>query len=219
MKCPKVKRVLVDYSEDSLGVTMRRAVEEHLSKCGKCRNELAQIESVKEEILSLEAPEPDAQFWRQFDAKLSRRLASEPVDEGAYAGRRRSLWRFEIPLVATGVAALVLGLILIFSGNEPGSESPQQQAGQVVTAGAIEQPVSEFSEDDIFIEMLMADNDFSNGDIEQDTEEMYSLIEEDLIDAPEGIILSDIYEETIYDLIEGLSDEELEEVYDDLASI
>ncbi len=218
MKCDKVKRVLVDYSEDSLGASRRRAVEEHLSGCERCRNELAKIECVKEEILSIETPEPDAQFWRQFDEKLSRRLDREIV-EGAVASGRRSLWRFEIPLAATGVAALALGLFLVFSGNGPVSESPQQQTNEIVTAEAIGQSDSEFSEDDIFIEMLMAENGSFDGDIEQDAEEIYSLIEDDLIDAPEEIILSDIYEETIYDIIEGLSEEELEEVYDGLASI
>ena len=91
----------------------------------------------------------------------------------------------------------------------------------MISAEAVEQPPSEseFSDDDIFIEMLLAENGSFDGGIEQDIEEIYSLIEEDLIDAPEEIILSAIYEETVYDLIEGLSAEELEEVYYDLASI
>jgi hypothetical protein len=219
MRRHKVKRVLVDYSEDLLGATTRRAVEEHLSECEQCRSELARIESVKKEILSLEAPEPDTRFWRQFDAKLSRRLDREVGEERAVAIGRGSLWRFGIPLAATGVVALALGLFLIFSGNEPNPENPQQRAGEIVTAGAIEQPTSELSEDEVFIEMLLAENGFSGGDIEQDSEELYALIEEDLIDEPDEIILSDIYEETIYDFIEGLSEEELEDVYDGLASI
>jgi hypothetical protein len=48
---------------------------------------------------------------------------------------------------------------------------------------------------------------------------MFLLVEEDFRAAPDEMLLYPIYEPTIDDYLDDLSDEEFEEIYNDLASI
>jgi DNA-directed RNA polymerase sigma subunit (sigma70/sigma32) len=68
--------------------------------------------------------------------------------------------------------------------------------------------------------LALADPDIgSNGDMEQEAESKFFLIEEDLQSVPDDMVSYDIYEQTIDDYLDDLSPEELEDVYEGLASI
>lgn len=217
MNCDKAQKILVDYAEGALGEAKRRVVERHLSECVQCRSELSQIESLKQSVLALESPERDAEFWRRFNNKLSQRLAEQ---ETVAAGRRPA-WRAGLPLAAAAAAALVIVTLLIFAARDnapgPSIQLASETSGVDVTEPAA--PMLEAINANIFSDMFSAEADFSNGDIEQVAEDMFLLVEEDLTAVPEEMVLSVIYEQSIYDLLEGLSAEEFEDVYEGLASI
>ena len=225
MNCANIQRILVDYSEDSLGGGKRRAVESHLSGCEACRAELVRIEKVKESVRSLDTPERDAEFWSRFDKKLSLRLADVETET---AGRRSS-WRVWRPLAAAaGVAALVVASLVMFRGSDYDGAAPAVQvavkapeAPETYEFDEVEIAMSELEslDDEWLDEMLLAQADFSNGDFDWDADDMLSLIEEDLSAASEEVVLEYIYEQSMYDFLEDLSDEEFEEAYVGLASI
>ncbi len=224
MNCEKARRLLVDYVEDALGASRRQAVEEHVAGCEACQGELSQIESLKESIGSLAAPERDAEFWRRFDSRLSQRLSEE---EPAVATRMR-LWRVGLPLAAA--AALVIASVLVFreTGRPPAvvnNVAQQTEPGQAprempAEAAVVDDVDYELSEAESYAELLLAMADYSDGDLEEEiAEEMLALIEEDMQAVSEDMAPYDLYEQSIYDYLEDLSSEELEEMYEGLASI
>lgn len=223
MNCDKVRRLLVDYSEELLAEGKRRAVEEHVLKCQGCRSELVRIERVRQDLLSLEAPAPeaparDAEFWERFSAKLSRRLP----EEGPAAARRRLSWQAALPLAAAvAVAVLVMVSLVVFMGKDSGRVSTLQLADEASGADSTELAMLELEalDEEAFIETFLARADFTNGELEEYEDEMFSLIEDDLLDLSEEMITYDIYEQSIYDYLDDLSEEELEDVYESLASI
>ncbi|UCD58745.1 MAG: zf-HC2 domain-containing protein, partial [Candidatus Hydrogenedentota bacterium] len=109
MNCVRVKEILVDYAEGALAGRKRLAVERHLSRCEACRSELAWIEKVRQDILSLETPERDAEFWESFGSRLSQKLAQEENPESA----GRSLWWPRLSFAAAGAAVMVFVISLV----------------------------------------------------------------------------------------------------------
>ena len=218
MNCDKARRILVDYSEGSLGDGKRHAVEEHLSGCEACKGELAQIERLKERILSLESPERDPEFWRRFDNKLSQRLNEEETVATDLGFRRRAALPFA---AAAAVAALAVISLLIFGRQDIKPAHDQKLAENVTADNTVDSMVLEMDafDDDILIDVLLTQADSFNNDIEQEAEDMFLLIEEDLRAVPDEMIIHGIYEPTIDDFFDDLSDEEFEEIYNGLASI
>ena len=218
MNCDKARRILVDYAEGLLGGGKRHAVEEHLSGCEACKGELAQIERLKERVLSLESPKRDPEFWRRFDNKLSQRLNEEESVATDLGFRRRATLPFA---AAAAVAALAVVSLLIFGGQDIKPVPDPQLTENVTVVNTDDSMVLEMDDldDDILIEVLLAQADSFNGDIEQEAEDMFLLVEEDLRAVPDEMIIHGIYEPTIDDFLDDLSDEEFEEIYQELASI
>jgi hypothetical protein len=218
MNCEKAKRILVDYAEGLLGDGKRQALEEHLSSCETCKGELEQIEMLKEGVLALEAPERDAEFWRRFDNKLSRRLDEEETVVGTLEFRRRAV----LPLAAAvAVAVLAVVSLLMFGMRGSGLAPAPQLAADAPAGNGADSLLWELdaASENIFDDTLLAQADSSNSDIEQAEEDLFLLVEEDLGAVPDEVVVYSIYEPTIDDLLDDLSDEEFEEIYNDLASI
>jgi len=216
MNCERAKKMLVEYSEGVLAEGKKSAVESHLAGCEACRGELSQIERLKGSLLSLDVPERDAEFWRRFSDRLSQRL----VDEEPAPAKRPLLWRAGLPIAATAVAALVVAILMFRGPVEPPAAVPDV-ARRAVPAVAVESAdvgYETFGENG-YGESLLAMVDYSNGDIEEIAEDMFLLIEEDLQAASEDMIPYDIYEQSIYDFLDDLSPDELDDVYEGLASI
>jgi anti-sigma factor RsiW len=226
MKCANIQGILVDYSDGSLGDGAMRALEKHLSGCEACRAELGRIEKLKESVRSLGAPERDAEFWSRFDKKLSLRL--DEVETGG----RRSARRAWLPLAAAaGVAALAVASLMMFGesdyeGVAPGVKVAVEAPEAVEVPAIFEVDEVEFAmsgleslDDEMLDELLLAQADSSNGYVDQDGDDMLSLIEEDLLAALEEMVLDGFDDESIDDYLEDMSEEELEEVYVSLASI
>ena len=232
MNCARIKRILVDYSEDSLGDGKMRLVERHLSGCEACRAELEGIETLKESVRSLDAPERDAEFWSRFDDELTLRLARTEEEKFIHGPRRWAL----IPLAAAAAALIVVSLVMFGGADDDGvapgvnvavksSEAPEVPAApEVAEADEVDEVESAMAElemldDEMLDDILLAQADLSNGEIDWDADDMLSLIEEDLSEASEEMVLEGIYEQSVYDFLEDLSEEEFEEAYVGLASI
>ena len=122
MNCKKAKKLLVYYVEESLADGRRKAVENHLSQCERCRAELSEIQKLKENLLSLDAPEPGADFWRDFDGRLAQELATEEASaptRGFAAGPLS--WQPRLAFVAAARRACPGSVV---AGRAEGTDQP-----------------------------------------------------------------------------------------------
>jgi hypothetical protein len=226
MNCKKAKKLLLDYSEDSLAGDKRRAVDNHLSRCELCRSELAQMEKLKQRILSLESPEHDADFWRNFDGKLAQKLAGEAEypAHGGLAARHPLLRQPGVAFAAAATTILLIAVLAVIGlvvfpapPRQPGTMPDIAWDTDELAIIDLENVEIEFflENGDNGTEALLAD--LSDEDMEMLEDDIVLLLEEeDLQSASEDMVLDDIYEQTVYDSLDALSLEEIEELYNRL---
>ena len=97
MTCIEEKK-LSAYLDGELPPEDSAALEEHLTRCAACREELSRLEFVSEALELLEGAEPDPYF-----APRLKRLA---------AGRRSGGWARRVLVPAAAAAAAALSLVL-----------------------------------------------------------------------------------------------------------
>lgn len=218
MNCVRTRRALVDYAEDELAERKRLRIERHLSGCEACRSELSRIEEVRQSILSLEAPERDAEFWRGFNVRLSQRLASE----AAAPAIRSSLWRPKLAFATAAMVAVLfaLGLVVLPKVLEWRRTTPEL-VPQTTRLETIESDdlEPELLEAYAYDENMLALAELSSEEIEQIAGEASLLLGEDWQPASDEQVIDGMYEQSIYDYLDDLAPEEYEEIYDMLQSI
>ena len=224
MNCKKSKKLLLDYLEDSLTHDKREAVKNHLSQCEHCAAELAQLERLKEGLLSLDVPEQGPDFWEKFNASLSEKLAAEEMPAadhgiipGAILGQPRLALAAGVMTILLVAALAVAGLVLSQNTNRPEATIPDiaLDFSQMSTA-EIENLNVEFFLKNGTNGTESALSDVSDEEMESIEDELMVLMEEDLASASEDMVSDDIYEQTVYDLLDELSYEEIEEVFKEL---
>jgi hypothetical protein len=80
----------------------------HLSACEGCRREVVEARAAIAEVRAADVPEPSPLFWERFSARVSERVAREPV---ALPSRGRAVWRWLAPLATA--AAIVVAVLTI----------------------------------------------------------------------------------------------------------
>jgi anti-sigma factor RsiW len=112
------------YANGTLPADERRAVEEHLAACDRCRRELALLASLRDQIKAEDtAPSPGELGWR----RLQRDLRHETG-----APRRRAWW--QPALAAAAVIIVVQAALLVNLWTQPPAITP---LGGPEAAGAV----------------------------------------------------------------------------------
>jgi hypothetical protein len=221
MNCKKSKKLLLDYMENSLADERRAAVESHLSQCERCRAELSQLERLKKDLQSLETPEQGTEFWEHFNARLAQKLASEEVSTTGHGLRSGTLLGQPRFALAAGLMTILLvallavaGLVISQNTNKPETTIPDiaLDSREMATIDIKNMEVEFFLKNGTNGTDLTL-SDVSDDEMESIEDEIMSLMEEDLASASEDMVPDDIYEETVYDLLDELSYEEIEQVY------
>lgn len=227
MNRKKAKKLLVDYLEDSLAAGPREAVENHLSQCERCRDELSLIEKVKENLVSLDAPDPGDEFWRNFNRKLSQKLAVEEAPAshpgftfGYLTGRPRIALAAGVMTILL-IALLAVGAFLVISvspGRAPTIPDIALNSSEIATIDLNGIEIEFFLKNgDTGIDLDAAElSDLSEEEMETLEEDLFVLMGEDWASASEDMVPDDIYEPTVYDLLDELSYEEIEALYREL---
>jgi hypothetical protein len=221
MNCKKAKKLLIDYAEESLANGRRKAVESHLSQCECCRAELSEIQSLRESLLALEATEPGADFWDDFNRNLSEKLAAEQASAptrgfalGPLSMRPRLAFAAAVMTVLLVAVLAIVGFILL-----PGPPPLQKAVPPVALNGSDLDTIDlESLEVEYFLKNGHHVTDVAVGDLSEEEmealeEEMFMLVGEDWDLASEDMVLGEIYEHTVYDMLDELSDEEMEALY------
>ncbi len=107
MNCEEIKGLLSEYVDGALDQKTKALVDEHLSACKDCAEELASLKALVNELGSLESVAPPGDFLAQLHERMERRSPFSKI--------LRTLFvpiRVKIPLEFAGAAAMA---ILVFS--------------------------------------------------------------------------------------------------------
>jgi len=75
MECQEAKELMSDYLEQYLADSEASLLEEHLSDCGECRSELAELSGTLQVVHGLPREEPARDLWGEFAPKVARMCA------------------------------------------------------------------------------------------------------------------------------------------------
>ena len=125
MDCATCKEHLLAYHYDELDPSTREAVEQALSVCPSCQEELEQMRAVSAAYARLPVPEPSARLRQNVLREARLAVASQP---------RRTWWRLAMPFAVP--AALVIGGAWLAVEIATGGDSPT--APNAVAVSAVE---------------------------------------------------------------------------------
>lgn len=107
MGCEEIREHLSEYVDGVLDPETKSMVEEHLSACEDCREELAALKALVGELGSMEAVSPPEDFLEQLHARMERRPFMSSILRKLFMPMK-----IKIPLELAGAVALV---VLVFS--------------------------------------------------------------------------------------------------------
>lgn len=116
MECKKVERLLSDYLDNSLRVTDRDAIKEHLAKCRKCTDcyyAMAKIDG----LIKLKAKEkPSKEYWESYWGKLESKLLDRTRTSQLSENRKLFNLFFTPPKFAFALNGILIALLIFVSG-------------------------------------------------------------------------------------------------------
>ena len=153
MECAGIREYLSEYVDGTLDPQNRALVEEHLSTCEHCREELSSLRAVIEELGSLEPLSAPENFLRSIHERIENRSAFSRV--------KRLLFfpaRIKIPLQLATAAVTALLVFTVFNAMQPAKQFPgkpsvsdqervaQQPASEPMELASIEKGMKSRSE-------------------------------------------------------------------------
>jgi hypothetical protein len=107
MNCDEIKKLLSEYVDGVLDEKTKALVEAHLSTCRDCKEELASLKRLVNELGSLESVAPPRDFLNQLHERMEQRSWFSKILRAMFVPMR-----LKIPLEFAGAAAMA---ILVFS--------------------------------------------------------------------------------------------------------
>ena len=107
MNCDDIKELLSEYVDGALDAKTKALVDEHLSTCKDCEEELASLKTLVNELGSLESVAPPNDFLNQLHERMEQRSWFSKILRTLFVPMR-----VKIPLEFAGAAVMA---ILVFS--------------------------------------------------------------------------------------------------------
>jgi predicted anti-sigma-YlaC factor YlaD len=110
MKCSTIRKNLSAFFDNELNIETKKQIEEHLSECVDCQNELQRLREVANQFRVISVPNVLPKQWDKTRQNLMTNIDSLP---------HKARW-FRLPIfIPAGafVILLVLAGIFMFSGN------------------------------------------------------------------------------------------------------
>lgn len=114
--CKRIKRLLVDYLENSLDEKGSQEVQRHLLKCHECETYRDEIKGVLDNIWLIKDPDLPANFWDNYVTNFRKRLEEESTPERNILPEYHTVsWQLKLPRLASSIAVLILLIGIAFS--------------------------------------------------------------------------------------------------------
>ncbi len=204
MKCPKVKKHLIDYLEGTLSSKKMAAIHLHLHDCETCAKEEQDLSGVLGKVRTLNPQDPGETFWKEFPAQVSAKLHATQAGETPTFRDRFSWWFYPMQYSRRWLQAgfsvffVALASILVFyfsSSSQPPLITQREDWKPLFLAEEEAEEILSLSSEEILeLSSLMVSSIPS-------PESLASLAEEELTFGTEDFI---------QDLIEDLSDEDID---------
>ncbi len=114
MECAEVKKLLYEYIDDTLDTRSKTRIEEHLSTCKSCSEELYSMRSYFKELGSLKKVSAPKDFIKEIHERLTEPSRIKKIMHTLFVPVR-----IKAPLELAGALAAVLIVIFIFYGIKP----------------------------------------------------------------------------------------------------
>ncbi len=115
MECKKVERLLSSYLDNSLKITYRDEIKEHLAKCQKCMNELNTMTKI-DSLIKLKVKEkPSKEYWESYWGKLKSKLDRTMIPRLSENNRRLFNLSFP-PKFSSAFSGILIALLILMNG-------------------------------------------------------------------------------------------------------
>lgn len=135
MECARIKELLSEYIDGTLDTQAKATVEKHVLTCKGCKEELASLQALVEELGSLESTKAPADFLEKIHKRMESRFGFGKVLRKLFVP-----FHIKFPLELAAVATMA---ILVFSVlNIQQAEKQMAQIPKVSTAPSIPEEAS-----------------------------------------------------------------------------
>lgn len=121
LRCETTRPLLSAFLDAALGAKEAEQVSAHLARCAACREYLAGLERVDQELEALPAPAPPRGYLEELRSRVAERVAIEPARKSGHGW----LWPRLASLAAAALVAVII--IKVIDLNPPGAvRSPRE---------------------------------------------------------------------------------------------
>ncbi len=110
MECAGIRELLSEYIDGTLDAQARAAVEKHISICERCKEELASLSAMVEELGSLEEVKAPADFLEKIHERMEPRFGFDWIVRKLFLPIR-----IKIPLELAAVATITILVFFVFN--------------------------------------------------------------------------------------------------------
>jgi hypothetical protein len=114
MKCAAVLELLSEYIDGTLDAKTRREVEKHIAACEHCKQELASLRTMVQELGALDPVKPPADFLEKIHDRIEQRSGFKKI-----LGKLFVPFHIKIPLELAAAATVSILVVLVLNIQEP----------------------------------------------------------------------------------------------------
>jgi hypothetical protein len=136
MECARVKELLSEYIDGSLDTQVDAEVKDHVAICNGCREELASLSAMVEELGSFEPVKAPADFLEQIHERMEPRLSFSRIIKKLFVP-----FHIKIPLELAAAATMAILVFAVFNIQQ--TEKIAQIPKVATYQKAIEEPAAD----------------------------------------------------------------------------
>jgi hypothetical protein len=114
MDCAAILELLSEYVDGTLDVQTRKAVEKHIAVCENCKQELASLRAVVEELGALEPVKPPEDFLEKIHEHMTPHSALNKIFRKLFVP-----FHIKIPLELAAAATVTFLVVLVLNIQQP----------------------------------------------------------------------------------------------------
>jgi len=138
MDCAAILKRLSEYIDGTLDAQTRAWVEKHIAVCENCKQELASLRAVVEQLGALEPVEPPADFLEKIHERMEARSGFNKIVRRLFVP-----FHIKIPLELAAVATVTILVVLVLNIQQPGIQMMKIPAASTSQSMA-EKPKKDF---------------------------------------------------------------------------